>query len=55
MNYTIKGLEKLCVNWEIKNSDDKNTIQLNFQDIAKTNKIRNDKNNIINLRDYHNK
>jgi len=55
MHNTLKGLEKLCVNCETKSSDDQNTIQLNFQDIAQTNKIRNDENNIINLRDYHNK
>jgi len=55
MHNTLKGLEKLCINCETKSSDDQNTIQLNFQDIAQTNKIRNDENNIINLRDYHNK
>lgn len=55
MHNTLKGLEKLCINCETKSSDNQNTIQLNFQAIAQSNKIRNDKNNIINLRDYHNK
>jgi len=55
MHNTLKGLEKLCVNWQIKNSDDGNIIQLNFQDTAQSNKLSTKKNNIINLRDYHNK
>lgn len=55
MHNTLKGLEKLCINCETKSIDDQNTIQLNFQGIAQTNKIKNAVNNIINLRDYHNK
>jgi len=56
MHNTLKGLEKLCVNCETKSSDDQNIIQLNFQVITQSSKVRkNDDNNIINLRDYRNK
>ena len=56
MHNTLKGLEKLCVNCETKSSDDQNIIQLNFQVITQSSKVRkNDDNNIINLRDYLNK
>jgi|TARA_B110000503_G_scaffold125183_1_gene192485 hypothetical protein len=55
MNHTIQGLEKFCVNWEVKNSYDGNILQLNFEGIASSNNISNKENNIINIRDYHNK
>lgn len=55
MNHTLKGLETLCINWEIKNENDGNIFQLNFKNNSQRNKLTNEENKIINLRDYQNK
>jgi hypothetical protein len=55
MNKTLNGLEKLNINWDIKNRDDGSIIQLNFKDIKQSERFYKEKNNIINLRDYYSK